>query len=208
MTCLKSLLIVFVLTLVATGCGDSDQASPMAAGTNASDTITQTAAGNAAAEPGSVEAAIAAAASEFLQAVIDGDTERATQRLTPKAIAQFRATGQAFASPDIGAPQFSVEQVRRVSEEEAAVVCLLSDPNFEAEMACLLRLVEGDWRVRGIAYEIDPNRPPATLDFEQAEEQIPDVRPGSQFVAEPPSGAPQQQPAARTATDPSTAPVR
>lgn len=198
-------LLLFSLAVVSfsIGCGDSEVNGP-----TASSVSTTPVSKTAGSETGTVESAIAAAATDFLQAVIDGDTQRATSRLTPKAIEQFKATGQGFASPDIGAPKFSVAEVRRVSEEEAAVVCLLTDPNFEAEMACLLRLVDGDWRVRGIAYEVDPNRPPATLDFEQAEETIPDVQPGSQFVAEPPVSPSQGQPAARTATDPMTAPIR
>lgn len=145
---------------------------------------------------------IAEAAGEFLDAVVNGDTPRATGMLTPAAQAQFANSQQAFASPDSRAPTFRVGEVRRISPTEAGVQCLLNDESGHAEMCCLLKRVAGRWRVSGIAYETGPGQAPVILNFEEDGAAQP---PRAETWAKHPAA--DAAPAARTATrSPATSP--
>ncbi|MEM6328634.1 MAG: hypothetical protein AAF790_00140 [Planctomycetota bacterium] len=149
--------------------------------------------GAAAAQP-NARGPIAAIANEFLSAVVAGDTARATGCLTPAAIARFEASSQGFASPEIGAPDFRIGEVRDLGQGRAAVQCLLSDSAGDAEMLCLVKQVGSAWKVSGVAYEVAPGQPPVILNFEEYEQP---PAPGY-FVGQPPATPPQTaaQPAA------------
>ncbi|MEM9184911.1 MAG: hypothetical protein AAGB00_00275 [Planctomycetota bacterium] len=186
---------IFLAVVAAIGCSGGDPA-PTPAPARPSGAVTET--DSATQDP------IALAASAFLDAVVKGDTPRATGMLTPDAAAQFAATGQGFASPDIGAPSFRVDQVRRVDGDKAAVQCVLTDADGSAEeMCCLLRFVGSEWRVSGVAYEMAPGEPPVIFNFEQPEQPAPRRDSAAQFVEQPAAGAP-----IRTAADPSQLPPR
>ncbi|MEM8865045.1 MAG: hypothetical protein AAGF31_05810 [Planctomycetota bacterium] len=195
-------LCVGLLSMAVVGCSGGDPAANSAQAT-ASTANEAGAAANSSQDP------IAAAAEEFLAAVVQGDTPRATRMLTPDAIAQFAASQQGFASPEIGAPKFRVEQVRKVADDKAAVQCILTDDGGDAEMCCLLRRVGSDWRVSGVAYEVSPGQPPIILNFENPEPSAP-TRPAGQRRANPQyvdqNGL--GSPAVRTAAEPLYEPVR
>lgn len=173
---LRSHSLCFVVAVTACmGCSKSDP--------DASTSKAQTPAA-----PPSDPAALAA--HEFVSAVVKGDTDRATKLLTPQAIQQFETSGQRFAAPGLDSAQFRIGQVRKVSEVQSLVQCMLTDKTApagtpEQEMCCLMRLVEGQWRVSGIAVDME-NGQPMILNFEQPEQ--PQTQPPAnqqQFATQP-----------------------
>jgi hypothetical protein len=113
---------------------------------------------------------IAKAAYDFLDAVIKGDTQRASGRLTPKAMQRIVESGKQFSPPGLDKASFKIGEVIAPSKEQAIVQCILTDasdgtPHSE-EMCCLLRNVDNDWRISGIAYGTTPDRPWTLSDFE------------------------------------------
>jgi len=115
--------------------------------------------------------AVARAAADFLDAVLKGDTQRASARLTPQAMQRIIASGKQFAPPGLETATFRIGQVRAPAKDQALVQCVLTDTSVadaprNEEMCCLLRLVENDWRVSGIAYGTTPDQPWTLSDFE------------------------------------------
>ncbi len=80
-------------------------------------------------------------------------------------------SGKQFAPPGLETATFRIGQVRMPSANQALVQCILTDastpgsPRSE-EMCCLLKLVENDWRISGIAYGTAGNQPWTLSDFE------------------------------------------
>jgi hypothetical protein len=113
---------------------------------------------------------VAGAAYDFLDAVLKGDTQRASSRLTPLALQRIVESGKQFAPPGLETATFRIGEVRTPSETQALVQCVLSDSSSgqprNEEMCCLMRFVKNEWRVSGIAYSSGANRPPMILDFE------------------------------------------
>ncbi len=141
----------------------------------------QSASSNAAAPAESADAAtvtqtdpaaspMAHAAADFLDAVLKGDTQRAGARLTPQAMQRIIASGKQFAPPGLETASFHIGEVRAPSQDQAIVQCVLTDSsegaNHSEEMCCLLRRVDKDWRVSGIAYGTAPDQPWTLTDFE------------------------------------------
>ncbi len=187
--------VLAMLSLAVVGCSGSEQPR-------------QTASQEPAATPQPRDP-IAQIAQEFLEAVVAGDTNRATACLTPAAVAQFAASEQGFASPEIGAPDFKIGEVRRFEGGRAAVQCLLTDEAGDAEMLCLVKQCETGWKVSGVAYEADPAQPPVVLNFEQLAPPQPAAQPGY-FVAEPPRQGvnPGAMGSQRTASEPAPGQLR
>jgi hypothetical protein len=156
--------------------------------------------------------AVTIAATDFLDAVLKGDTQRASARLTPQAIERIIASGKQFAPPGLETATFRIGQVRMPSASQALVQCVLTDtpadgsPARNEEMCCLLKLVDKDWRVSGIAYGTAPNQPWMLSDFETGN-SVPIPRPGARTASKPQPGA-QSRPSPRTAQDPAAPAVR
>jgi hypothetical protein len=114
--------------------------------------------------------AVTRAASDFLDAVLKGDTQRASARLTPQAMQRIISSGKQFAPPGLETATFRIGEVRTPSTDKAFVHCILTDSSTGAahseEMCCLMRLVDNDWRVSGIAYWAGPNLDGTMSDFE------------------------------------------
>ena len=115
--------------------------------------------------------AVARAASDFLDAVLKGDTQRASARLTPQAMQRIIASGKQFAPPGLETASFRIGQVRSPAKGQALVQCVLTDTSTansprNEEMCCLMRFVENDWRVSGIAYGTSADQPWTLSDFE------------------------------------------
>lgn len=113
---------------------------------------------------------MAHAASDWLTAVLKGDTQRASALLTPQAMQRIIASGKQFAPPGLDTASFRIGDVRAPSPDQAIVQCVLTDtsqgdPHSE-EMCCLLRRVDNEWRVSGIAYGTAPDQPWTLTDFE------------------------------------------
>jgi hypothetical protein len=114
---------------------------------------------------------IAKVAAEFLDAVLKGDTQRTTAMLTPRAIQQITASKTEFRPQGLDNATFKIGEVRTPTESQAIVQCVLTQASADGqprieEMCCLLRLVDNQWRVSGIAASNGPNRAPMILDFE------------------------------------------
>jgi hypothetical protein len=115
--------------------------------------------------------AVTRAASDFLDAVLKGDTQRASARLTPQAMQRIIASGKQFSPPGLETATFRIGEVRTPSTDKAFVHCILTDSAttgaaHSEEMCCLMRLVDNDWRVSGIAYWAGPNQGGTMSDFE------------------------------------------
>jgi hypothetical protein len=113
---------------------------------------------------------IAKAAYDFVDAIVKGDTQRASARLTPQAMQRIIASKEQFAPTGLSTATFKLGAIRTPSPEQAVVQCVLTDssqgtPQSE-EMCCVLRKVENDWRVAGIAYGTSPDKPWVLNDFE------------------------------------------
>jgi len=164
MDCITRVGIVTVLGLgLLAGCGKSSSTDgAVAAGGGPAITAT---------DPASNP--IAKAAYDFLDAVLKGDTQRASARLTPQAIQRIVSSGKQFSPPGLESATFKIGEVRAPSDDQAIVQCVLTDsaegtPHSE-EMCCLLRKVENDWRVSGIAYGTTPDKPWTLTDFESGQ---------------------------------------
>jgi hypothetical protein len=101
-------------------------------------------------------APIASAASDFMDA-------QAMQRII--------ASGKQFSPPGMATATFKIGEVRTPAVDRAFVHCILTDaapgaPQRSEEMCCLMRKVENDWRVSGIAYWSGPNQAGTMSDFE------------------------------------------
>ena len=159
--------------------------------------------------------AVTRAAADFLDAVLKGDTQRASARLTPQAIERIIASGKQFAPPGLETATFKIGDVRMPSPSQALVQCVLTDVSADGqarneELCCLMRLVENDWRVSGIAYGTGPDQPWTLSDFEtgrtmpiarQASEQTP----AGQQAADNPATRPSPP---RTAQEPAAGAIR
>ena len=187
------------------GCGGGE------ASDNATANDTRPANAAPSAGPAPSTEAVTQAASDFLDAVLKGDTQRASARLTPQAIERIIASGKQFAPPGLETATFRIGQVRMPSASQALVQCVLTDkpadgsPARNEEMCCLLKLVDKDWRVSGIAYGTGPTQPWMLSDFETGN-STPIPRPGARMAKQQPDG--QSRPSPRTAQDPAAQPIR
>jgi hypothetical protein len=143
------------------------------------------------------------AATDFLDAVLKGDTQRASARLTPKSMERIVASGKQFAPPGLETASFRIGQVRMPSPNQALVQCVLTDnstpdaPRSE-EMCCLLKLIDREWRVSGIAYGTGANQPWTLSDFETGQSMPIARQPGGRSPAGPAVAArPSPQPTAQ-----------
>lgn len=115
----------------------------------------------------------ARAAYEFLDAVLKGDSQQASGRLSPLAMQRIVESGKQFSPPGLETASFRIGEVRQPPgyPSKALVQCMLTDTSTpgeprEEEICCLMRLVDSQWCVSGIAYSAGPDKPPMILDFE------------------------------------------
>jgi hypothetical protein len=170
MDCVTRLGIVIVLvTGLAVGCSKpSDPA-------NATTSNTSKTAGPANAVPAIKETdpnsnPVARAAYDFLDAMVKGDSQRASNRLTPQAMQRIIASGNQLAPPGMESATFKIGAIVDLSPGQAVAQCVITDtsqgtPHSE-EMCCVLRQVDNDWRVFGIAYGTTADKPWVLSNFE------------------------------------------
>jgi hypothetical protein len=121
---------------------------------------------------------ISQAATDFVDAVLKGDKDRAMARLTPKSVEKIVASGMHFSPPGEKGATFRIGQVHMRTSSEAVVPFVVSDE----QMCCVLKLIKQDWRVSGLAYRAGPNRPWISRDFETGQSlaiALPARRPGT-----------------------------
>lgn len=154
--------------------------------------------------------AVTRAATNFLDAVIKGDTQRAGACLTPQAMQRIIASGKPFAPQGMENATFRVGEVRTPAVDKAFVHCVVTDNSGgktqSEDMCCLMRLVENEWRVSGIAYW-GPNQSGTMSDFETGQSMpIPRMQPSPNTAGQPnatPPGTTTTLPP-RIATEPSS----
>src|SRR3954468_22534240 len=167
MDCITRLGVITVLSFgLFAGCSKSS-APQGAAATNTTGDVPAITETDPATNP------IAKAAYDFLDAVLKGDTQRASARLTPEAMQRIVQSGKQFSPPGLETATFKIGEIRSPSEGQAIAQCVLTDasegtPHSE-EMCCLLRKVENDWRVCGIAYGTTPDKPWTLTNFESGQ---------------------------------------
>jgi hypothetical protein len=138
--------------------------------------------------------AVSKAAADFLDAVLKGDSQRASARLTPQAMQRIIASGKQFAPPGLDTASFQIGQVRSPAQGQALVQCVLTDASTNAprneEMCCLMRFVDNDWRVSGIAYGTSADQPWTLSDFETGQNVSIPRHPSMMAPAAPAAGQP------------------
>jgi hypothetical protein len=169
MDCINQFGLGMALSVVLfAGCSGS--ASPEATKKEAAAGTQQAAQTDPAANP------VAQAASEWLDAVLKGDTQGASARLTPQAMHRIIESKMTFSPPGAGvdAEGFRIGEIRTPSLDQAIVQCLLSynaeGKHHTEEMCCLLRHVDNDWRVSGIAFGTTADKPWTLVDFETGQD--------------------------------------
>ena len=144
-------------------------------GSNSSNAATSADGSQSAVQAGAASNPIAQAASDWLDAVLKGDKPRASARLTPQAQQQIIKNNMEFSPPGgIQTASFRIGEIRTPSQDQAIVQCVL---NFNAngqpqseESCCLLRFVDNEWRVAGIAYGTASDKPWTLTNFETGQD--------------------------------------
>jgi hypothetical protein len=119
---------------------------------------------------------VALATSKWLDAVLKGDTQRASARLTPQAIHRIIESKMTFSPPGAGVDTegFRIGEIRTPSLDQAIVQCMLTynaeGKHHTEEMCCLLRRIDNDWRVSGIAFGTTADKPWTLVDFETGQD--------------------------------------
>jgi hypothetical protein len=122
--------------------------------------------------------AVSQAAADFVDAVLKGDKDRAIARLTPKSMEKIVASGKHFGPPGEKGATFRIGPVHMRTANQAVVPFVVSNE----QMCCVMALVDGDWRVSGLAYRRGPNQPWTSTDFETGRSlpiAMPASRPGT-----------------------------
>jgi hypothetical protein len=93
------------------------------------------------------------------------------------------ASGKPFAPQGMENATFRVGEVRTPAVDRAFVHCIVTDSSTgktaSEDMCCLMRLVENEWRVSGIAYW-GPNQTGTMSDFETGQSMpIPRMQPAT-----------------------------
>jgi hypothetical protein len=172
MECIHQIGFVMIL-VVATLAGCSGSAS-----SDATTATTPAGKSQPAAKADSASNPVAQAASEWLDAVLKGDTQRASARLTPQAMHRIIESKMTFSPPGAGVDTegFRIGEIRTPSQDQAIVQCVLNynaeGKHHTEEMCCLLRRVDNDWRVSGIAYGTATNKPWTLTDFETGQDVL------------------------------------
>jgi hypothetical protein len=137
--------------------------------------------------------AVVRAATNLLDAVIKGDTQRAGACLTPRAMQQIIASGKPFAPPGFKSMTFKPGEVRMPAVDRAfvsfAVIDVSSGNPTSDEVACVMRLVENEWRVAGLA-AWGPNQSVTELNFESNQSRPIQTQPTSPNTVGQPTTTP------------------
>lgn len=112
------------------------------------------------------------AAHQFFTAMSKGDEQAANKLLTPTARRQFEATQQRFVPEEGTGSQLVIEKLEPAGDDHMMVKCVGKIGDAEGQMCCWMRLVEGQWLVRGIIGEA-PDSTLVAFDFEGASPMTP-----------------------------------
>jgi hypothetical protein len=176
-----TLLIATVCLTISVGCGSTDPTSPQAA----KEVIT-----------------------EFLEGLRTADSDVTSRMLTPLALERTTKYQLEFAPPGSATASYTVGNVQKFGPDEAVVESVWSDLDADGKRAAdniswALKLVDGQWRVCGMAADQGPNLDPIVFDFEDPTEIL---RMQSRSTATPTNSAPRQ--ATQSTQDPFRAGTR
>jgi hypothetical protein len=171
------LLIATVCLTISVGCGSTD--------------------------PTSLQAA-KEVTTEFLEGLRTANSEVINRLLTPLAQEKITEYDLGFAPPGSETANYTIGGVQQFGPGEAGVETVWSDLDADGKrasenMTWALKLVDGQWRVCGMAAEQGPNMQPIVFDFEDPAEML---RTRSRSNASPTNSAPRQ------ATQPTQDPFR
>lgn len=156
--------------------------------------------------------------SQFLDEIRRGGQDsHAHHLLTQRAQAELKRIGRTV--EPIGSPdaRFSVTRAEMLPEENnsALVHSIWMEPNGDGttsdyQVVWAVEQEAGQWRISGLAMEIDPKQSPLIIDFENGEMMArllaaPDLQPtgAAPAAATPPATAPSGIPSQAAAADPS-----
>ncbi|TWT36677.1 hypothetical protein KOR34_16170 [Posidoniimonas corsicana] len=203
---IRTFSVASVCLILSVGCSGGDSSpAPQASGAPSGASAPAAPGGGAKAD-----SPIAKAAYEFMDAVFANDIARATQRLTPQAIQNLQAQDQRF-EWGADAAKLKIGEVKVDASGEAAVQCFVSQQanagEGVSELLCVLRQVEGEWLVYGVAWQGGENEQPQIVNFEEQTAPATPAQPrpqaGDRYVDSPaPQIPPAQGGVPRTATDP------
>lgn len=125
---------------------------------------------------------------EFFDAVRQGRTQDANQRLTPLALERITELDMNIAPPGSPTARFQVGPVKTVQNDHALVELTWTDLDadgkpYDEPILCELRTVDGQWRICGMAQDLGPDQPPMVMDFESLEGIAPRETGNGQGVA-------------------------
>jgi hypothetical protein len=161
---LAHLLAVLSLGFFA-GCGGSDTPAPNATAKAVTPAAAPGTSGQMPEDP------IARVVYEFFDAVRQGRTVEANQRLTPLALERITAHNMNIAPPGSATASFQVRGVTQRENDHALVRLTWSDVDsdgkaYNESIFCELKISDGQWRICGMAQDLGPNTAPMVMDFE------------------------------------------
>jgi hypothetical protein len=158
MECRWNRSVVVLILIAVAGCNSSSSTTPS----------------GAASAPTTPSDPAARTAHEFLEAVVKGDTARASQLLTPLAVERITASGKTLKLLGLENYAFRVEGVGHPTPDQAYVHCFGKDRSASAAAAeeeyyWMLRLVDNQWRIWAISYTPAENQPQVIFSLENPE---------------------------------------
>lgn len=140
------------LLALSLGCGTQNSPSDSAGGKMPSDPVAQV-------------------VYEFLSAVRAGNTETASERLTPLALQRTSELELNFSPPGSDTATFQVGVVEMIDASKAVVESTWRDMDAdgqpqEEKITWALKLNGGKWLISGMAAELGADQPPVVMDFE------------------------------------------
>ncbi|QDT01699.1 hypothetical protein K227x_00660 [Rubripirellula lacrimiformis] len=159
-----------IVLLSAVGCGSKESGTATATPANSSPSGQTTAAATGVTDPSNVVA-------QFLDRVRrGGEDSGAGELLTQRAQSELRRIGRSV--QPIGTPdaRFSVTRAEMVPDEPnaALVHTIWTEPNAdgsqtETQVVWAMQKEASEWRISGMAMEMDPNQDPLIIDFENGQ---------------------------------------
>jgi hypothetical protein len=187
---MRSLFLLFLLlatiTTSAAGCGGSSApTSAEAAAVPASGKRPSAAPSTVPARPNNP---IAQVAFEFVDAMRRGDAEAARRLLTPLALSKV-TEDYVVAPPGSATARFEIGAVKMLATDDALVesdwidIDVDGKPQRESSLVAL-RLVDGQWRVYGMVFDMGDDQPLMPVDFENPDTMAPKQPAGPEKVVD------------------------
>ena len=167
------MLLLAVLAIGTSGCGDADKNGPPA--DNPPEAGTAAPGENPGDQAASPSEGAAAAVRGFLDAVRVGDDTKAAAMLTPVARRKTAEHGMVVSPPGSDTARFELGEVQLLADDGARVTSLWTDTDASGaphtdRMVWMVRKVSEGWRVAGVAAVVFEGEAPLLLNFEDPEE--------------------------------------